>query len=325
LSHRHAIAQTAGRDPAGPGEPPEAAGAGAGATSVPPEGFSHERAAPDAAVAGLSPAVLAGLLAHTDLEVEVVESTGSTNADLLRRASEAAPERPVLRAADRQTAGRGRRGRSWHGAPRGSLLFSVALRWERAPADAAGVTLACALAVARCLEQARIDVMLKWPNDILLDGRKLAGMLAEIAEDRAGRRTLVIGLGMNLWLDQHTRAAIGHAVAELAERIAPAQLRADRERWLARLAEAIVAAARAFAQQGFAPLQHEFNARLAYRGEAVAAIGGGSGANAIHGIVHGVDAQGLLHLESEQGARALASGELSLRVAGRDRPATDAP
>jgi BirA family biotin operon repressor/biotin-[acetyl-CoA-carboxylase] ligase len=126
-------------------------------------------------------------------EVRVVEETGSTNADLLAEAQAGTREGLVL-VAEAQTAGRGRMGRRWVSPPRCSLTFSVLLR-PPVPAGLLGwVPLLAGVAVASALEHtAGVDTRLKWPNDVLVDGAKIAGILAE----RWGN-AVVVGTGINV-------------------------------------------------------------------------------------------------------------------------------
>ena len=126
--------------------------------------------------------------------VETVEQTGSTNDDLLERARDRAPQRPVLLAALHQFAGRGRHGRRWHGARGRALLFSLIFPWLRQASSAPAVTLACGVAVAEAMRSRGVDARLKWPNDILLGGRKLGGLLTELAFDAEGRASVVVGI-----------------------------------------------------------------------------------------------------------------------------------
>jgi BirA family transcriptional regulator, biotin operon repressor / biotin---[acetyl-CoA-carboxylase] ligase len=123
----------------------------------------------------------------------VVEETGSTNADLLAQARSGAGEGLVL-VAEAQTSGRGRMGRRWISPPRRALTFSVLLR-PAVPAGLLGwVPLLAGVAVASALQQtAGVDARLKWPNDVLVDGAKIAGILAE----RWGN-AVVIGTGINV-------------------------------------------------------------------------------------------------------------------------------
>jgi BirA family biotin operon repressor/biotin-[acetyl-CoA-carboxylase] ligase len=130
--------------------------------------------------------------------IEVVASTGSTNADLLARAGRDAglPEGQVL-VAEEQTAGRGRLGRSWSSEPGASLTFSVLLRPEPVPPERRGwLTLVTGVAVVSAVRSvAGVDAVLKWPNDVLVGERKLAGILAEQAPDGTA---VVIGTGLNV-------------------------------------------------------------------------------------------------------------------------------
>jgi BirA family biotin operon repressor/biotin-[acetyl-CoA-carboxylase] ligase len=125
--------------------------------------------------------------------VEVVASTGSTNADLLARGG---AEGQVL-VAEEQTAGRGRMGRSWTSVPGASLTFSVLLRPTSVPPARRGwLPLLTGVAVASALRSAvAVPAMLKWPNDVLVGGRKLAGILAEQSPDGS---TVVVGVGLNV-------------------------------------------------------------------------------------------------------------------------------
>jgi BirA family biotin operon repressor/biotin-[acetyl-CoA-carboxylase] ligase len=130
-------------------------------------------------------------------EVRVVEETGSTNADLLAKARSGAGEGLVL-VAEAQTSGRGRMGRRWISPPRRSLTFSVLLR-PAVPAGLLGwMPLLAGVSVASALRQtAGVDARLKWPNDVLVDGAKIAGILAE-----RWTNAVVIGTGINVLQDR---------------------------------------------------------------------------------------------------------------------------
>ena len=260
----------------------------------------------------LSERLLAQYLADSDVDLEVVVSTSSTNTDLVLRARERAPSRIVLRAASHQSAGRGRLGRLWQGSSAGSLLYSLALPWRGDPAASATVTLACGLAVVECLRAHKVPAQLKWPNDVLLGGRKLAGILTETAEDPCGRRTLVIGMGLNLALEPAQRLAIGQPAAELAEIFGRTTVCAQRELWLARCARAMIDGALQFERVGFASLRERFNACFAFLGKPVRLHAAGRAT--LSGIARGVDECGRLLIDSEGEAQAVISGEMSLRA-----------
>jgi BirA family transcriptional regulator, biotin operon repressor / biotin---[acetyl-CoA-carboxylase] ligase len=127
-------------------------------------------------------------------DIQVVAQTGSTNADLLAEAAAGAPEGAVL-VAEAQLAGRGRMGRSWVSPPGAALTFSVLLRPSQVPAARRGwVALLAGVAVAVSLRAcAPVNARLKWPNDVLVGGAKLAGILAERAGD-----AIVVGAGVNV-------------------------------------------------------------------------------------------------------------------------------
>ncbi|HEU4480397.1 MAG TPA: biotin--[acetyl-CoA-carboxylase] ligase [Actinomycetota bacterium] len=127
-----------------------------------------------------------------------VRETGSTNADALRWAEEGAPEGAVI-VADHQTAGRGRWGREWWSEPASSLLFSLVLRPDPDEARVALLTTAAGVAAAEALsEVGAIEAKVKWPNDVVVEGKKLAGILVE-SRSRAGRvEVAVVGIGVNL-------------------------------------------------------------------------------------------------------------------------------
>jgi len=126
--------------------------------------------------------------------VEVLASTGSTNADLLARAVAGAPEGVVL-AAEEQTAGRGRLGRSWVSPPRAALTFSLLVRPATvSPARRGWLPLLSGVSVASAVRVvARVDARLKWPNDVLAGPAKLGGILAEAVGD-----AIVVGIGLNV-------------------------------------------------------------------------------------------------------------------------------
>jgi BirA family transcriptional regulator, biotin operon repressor / biotin---[acetyl-CoA-carboxylase] ligase len=126
-------------------------------------------------------------------EIEVVPSTGSTNADLLARALRGEPEGAVL-AAEEQRAGRGRMGRTWTSPPRAALTFSMLLKPAVPPARRGWLPLLTGVAVAAAVTAVTgVETRLKWPNDLLAAEAKLAGILAEAAGD-----AVVVGIGLNV-------------------------------------------------------------------------------------------------------------------------------
>jgi len=255
----------------------------------------------------LDPAGIAA--AAPRFEVETVLETGSTNTDLLQRVRAVPPARPLLRAAMHQSAGRGRHGRRWFAAPGSALQFSLAVPMTAGEERIAAATLACGVGVAEALRAAGAPVTLKWPNDLLLDGRKLGGVLCELATDAGGRRTVVVGIGANAHLDAALRGSIGRPAAALDETPAGAL---PRESLIAAIANAVLDALLQYDTEGFVPLQPRFMALFAHRDATVDLLEMGN--CVASGRALGVDGQGRLLLQTAQGLRPCSSGEVTIRT-----------
>jgi BirA family biotin operon repressor/biotin-[acetyl-CoA-carboxylase] ligase len=226
--------------------------------------------------------------------VEVLPEIDSTNTELMRRARAGRAE-PVLLVAQRQTAGRGRLGRQWHADAQQALTFSLGL--PLAPADWSGLSLAVGVALAESLHP---HIQLKWPNDLWLDGRKLAGILIETAPPA---RYAVIGVGINI--APPAAGGLSTAPAWLQE-LLPA---ADAGDALLRIAAPLVQAVKAFESFGFQPFQARFNARDALRDRAVSLSDGTAG------TAHGASENGALLVHTASGMHAVTSSEVSVRPA----------
>jgi BirA family biotin operon repressor/biotin-[acetyl-CoA-carboxylase] ligase len=241
--------------------------------------------------------------------IEVVAETGSTNADLLARlpGSANALTGPVLRIAERQTAGRGRAGRSWLSAPGASLTFSLAWRFQGPLHRLAGLPLAVGVALAETVAALGVPVQLKWPNDLMKDGAKLAGILVETGTAPDGAIWAVIGCGMNLVMPDEMEAAIGRAVSS-----APWLARMDRNELVAQLLSRLAAVLAEFDDTGFAPFCERWNALQAWRGAAVNIVD--NDAIVLQGRTAGVDDVGRLLLDTPAGRVTVLSGDVSLRL-----------
>ena len=232
--------------------------------------------------------------------VEVLAQIDSTNSELMRRAR-AGQSEPVLLLAEQQTAGRGRLGRSWLSAQdartgaMSSLTFSLGL--PLSPRDWSGLSLAVGLSVAQSLHP---DLRLKWPNDLWLHGRKLAGILIETASCGAARYA-VVGVGINILPRLDTGLAIAPAwLGELLPGVDAAQA-------LRQIAAPLVQAVSAFELSGFAPFQQRFKQLDALAGLALSLSDG------TLGTAHGVDGAGALQLQTAQGLKKIISSEVSVR------------
>ena len=233
----------------------------------------------------------------------------STNSRLL---AELPPDdgRVHVLAADVQTSGRGRRGRVWQSWPGASLTFSALWRFAPGSPVPAGLSLVAGLAVARALEELGVDgVQLKWPNDVLVHGRKLAGILVELTPGRGRTPAAVVGIGINLSLPPDVQVEYATGVTDLAECLGRApgasQLLGLVLVQLHRLFEVYAAA-------GFSALRGAWQQRNAFADLPVSIIGE---AEALSGTCAGVDEDGALLLHTPEGLRRVLSGEVSLRLA----------
>jgi len=230
--------------------------------------------------------------------VEVLPALPSTNTELMQRARAGRTE-PVLLVAEQQTAGRGRLGRTWASGVGDSLTFSLGL--PLAPADWSGLSPAVGVAVAEALHP---GVSIKWPTDLWVDGRKLAGILVETAGFAGavpGPRYAVIGIGINI----APRQAEGLSTPPAALRELWSQ--ADAPATLERIALPLVQAVQAFEHEGFAGFQARYAARDALRDRAVTLSDGTAG------TAHGVSEAGALLVHTGAGMQAVSSSEVSVR------------
>jgi BirA family biotin operon repressor/biotin-[acetyl-CoA-carboxylase] ligase len=241
--------------------------------------------------------------------IELIDACASTNTLLLERARAGAPSGSVI-ACELQSAGRGRRGNSWHSGLGGSLTFSVLWRFARGAAGLSGLSLATGVAVARALDQAGVaGVQLKWPNDLLHAGRKLGGILIELHGDGPDSTAAVIGIGLNLRLHPAQRDAIAQAVTDVVSISGEVP---QRNRLLAATLAEFARVLEDFSKHGFAPLRHEWETRHAHQGKAVT-LSSGDG-NPVAGRAAGVAEDGALLLDTARGVERFYSGELSLRA-----------
>ena len=246
------------------------------------------------------------------VDVDVLADCSSTSSVLLERAVLGAASGSVL-VADRQTAGRGRRGRVWLSAPETSLTFSLLWRFDPRQTPLAGLSLAIGVGVKRALDALGVDgVALKWPNDVLrrrADGLgKLAGVLIELSTDRRGVAA-VIGVGINLDVPPD-HAGLEFPAAGLAQ---PGQVAPDRHAVLAALLGELVDVLDRFSRDGFAVFLDEWSRAHAFAGERVRLLE--DGRETVAGLCRGVDADGALLVETVDGTVRCLSGDVSVRTA----------
>jgi BirA family biotin operon repressor/biotin-[acetyl-CoA-carboxylase] ligase len=273
---------------------------------------------------------LFGPAAH-DWPIEIVEETGSTNADLMAR-MKALPQRrdalarPIVRVAYLQTAGRGRRGRSWVAQPGDALLFSLACVLPRPIDGLAGLSLAVGSALVDGLRTLPVaapgQIALKWPNDVLLEGDKLVGILVETAWSTPDATAVVIGIGTNVRgaeaLAAKVEALNAGTQAPAVPGTTPTALsrawpNANLTDTFAAELGALEPALQRFGESCFASFQARWNACHAYAGREVVLFE--QGKELMRGIAAGVDERGQLLVDTAQGRETVVTGDVSLRVA----------
>ena len=240
--------------------------------------------------------------------VDVLAECASTNSFLLERAAAGAPSGSVV-VADRQTAGRGSRGRSWLATPDASLTFSVLWHFPGGIERLSGLSLAVGVAVVEALAACGVpDVQLKWPNDILYGDCKLGGILVEVQSDPESAQA-VIGIGLNLRRPPDFVAG-PQALAPVAlEDIVP-QL-PGRNALLAALLHALAGVFDAFADGGFAVLRSRWQTYHAWQERPVNMLRDGK--VEVEGACLGADEDGALLVRTATGLERCLSGDLTLR------------
>ncbi len=252
---------------------------------------------------------LFSLLSHREfwksfLFFPVTDSTNTRAMELAGKGSEHAS----IVCADAQTSGRGRLGRKWESPPGVNLYLSLLLRPPVDPAQTPALTLVTAVALADAIEDlSGLRVALKWPNDLLIEGRKVAGILAEMSADPDRLRYVVIGVGLNVNANASSfPVALREKAASLSMLAGKAFRRTE---VLARFLDAFAECYGAFLSGGFKALLPDWNRRDVLAGKRVLLRRGGEEAR---GKVHGVDESGLLIFRREGASRSsmIASGEI---------------
>jgi|SRR3990167_4715238 len=239
--------------------------------------------------------------------VSILPTVDSTNAEALRRlAGGQVP--PFIVLAERQTSGRGRRGRNWVSPFGENVYYSLALQVDGGMRQLEGLSLVVGLALLRALRIAGVVAAgLKWPNDVLVDGRKMAGILLELSGDPADVCHVVIGIGVNVnmladkgAIDQpwtSMRAELGRLV--------------DRNEFVCELTRQLSLYLGVHEKHGFSVLKDEWQENHLWQGRHVTLA---MGANPVEGVVLGVDQTGAIRLRVAGVEQNFSGGELSLRL-----------
>ncbi|MGE7960693.1 bifunctional biotin--[acetyl-CoA-carboxylase] ligase/biotin operon repressor BirA [Pseudomonas sp. NPDC089530] len=234
------------------------------------------------------------------------DSIDSTNAEALRAVERSVPA-PFLVLAERQTAGRGRRGRKWVSPFAENVYYSLVLRIDGGMRQLEGLSLVVGLAVMQTLREFGIaGAGLKWPNDVLVGRKKIAGILLELVGDPADVCHVVLGVGINGNMQK---------ADEVDQQWTSMRLESgnpvDRNQVIARLNMMLKAYLGRHQLEGFSSIRDEWERNHLWQGKAVSLI---AGVNKIDGIVMGIDQQGALRLQVDGVEKVYSGGELSLRL-----------
>lgn len=241
-----------------------------------------------------------------DWPILVFDSIDSTNAEALR-AIERGQAAPFLVLAERQTAGRGRRGRKWASPFAENIYYSLVLRIEGGMRQLEGLSLVVGLAVMQALRELGISgAGLKWPNDVLVGQKKIAGILLELVGDPADVCHVVLGVGINVNMQ---------ITDEVDQQWTSMRLESgkvfDRNHLVGELGAMLQAYLSRHQVDGFSAIQAEWEQNHLWQGRAVSLI---AGVNHIDGEVLGIDNQGALRLKVGGVEKVFSGGELSLRL-----------
>lgn len=248
------------------------------------------------------------LLTSVNWPVMLLQQVDSTNAEAQRRlACGAVP--PFLVIAEQQTAGRGRRGRGWVSPYGENLYYSLVLRITGGVRQIEGLSLVVGLALLHALRDAGVsDAGLKWPNDLLVKGRKIAGILLELSGDPADVCHVIIGVGVNINMRVTSGDAIDQPWTSIRQ-VLGAQI--DRNRFASDLTHQLSQYLELHQRHGFSMLREQWEASHVWQNRAVSLT---AGVQVIEGRVLGVDDTGALRLEVGGSERVFSGGELSLRL-----------
>ena len=253
-------------------------------------------------LAGMDPAIRKQL---TGLNIEA--SLDSTNSALQRLPF--AQQHAVAILAEFQSAGRGRRGRQWHSPHGRNLYLSLGWKFEKPLAELGCLPLVIALSAAQALARAGLKGhRVKWPNDLLLDGRKLCGCLVEVKGDAKGPCHAVLGVGINIFMPESEVAnEIDQPWTDLQSRL-PTCSRND---LATLLLEELIKQLLLFAEQGFTPFRDLWTQMDGLNGRVVNVEAGNS---SLQGTARGIDNQGALLLDTGKEVLSLHVGEVSVKI-----------
>ena len=236
-------------------------------------------------------------------EVQQFDTIDSTNAEALRQL-QAGKTGSFLLLAHTQTAGRGRRGRPWHSPPGAGIYLTLVRPFARSGGELQALSLVTALSVQEALQHCGVaNIRLKWPNDLLVDKKKLGGILLEL-KSAATARYVVFGVGINLKLPAEIRSAINQPATDLHSL---SHQGVDKSTVLAAVLQALLGNLQVFEQSAFQPFQARWNALDHYRDQDIVLQ---VGDHRKIGKSLGVDDTGALLLQTAAGVEKIGGGEI---------------
>ncbi|MDO6748628.1 bifunctional biotin--[acetyl-CoA-carboxylase] ligase/biotin operon repressor BirA [Gilvimarinus sp. 1_MG-2023] len=243
--------------------------------------------------------------------IQVLSSCDSTNSQLLDSSAPLPSESFCL--AEQQTAGKGRRGRQWVSPFGCNLYLSGVWQFEGGAAQLEGLSLAVGVCIARALESFGVEgVQLKWPNDVLVGGKKLAGILLEMSGDPAGLCRVVVGVGINMQMPATSAQSIDQPWIDLQRLVREQKLApVGRNTLAAGLIQQLCGLMIKFERGGFTPWRELWLQRAAFLGSQVSLQTANS---VVDGTLIGVDNSGALQLSVGDEERLFYGGEVSLRA-----------
>lgn len=245
--------------------------------------------------------------------LEVVWSVDSTNTALLSRPNPPNGCSEVM-LAEYQTAGRGRRGKAWLAPPGGAICLSLSWTFRSVPADLGSLGLVIGVCELRALRELGVsEAKLKWPNDVLVEDRKLGGILIELRAESEGPACVVIGIGVNVALGAALLARIAETGIAATDLVAAGLAQPSRNAVAAAIVEACIRGLLEFETQGLRPFIDDWRNADALRGRMVDVRG--AGGEVERGLARGVDLHGALLVETaKEGLKRFVSGDVSVRV-----------
>ena len=215
--------------------------------------------------------------------------------------------------AERQTAGRGRRGRQWFSPYGRNLYLSVRWHFEQGVAALEGLSLAIGVLLAETLDRIGIaGVQLKWPNDLLCGGNKLGGILIEVGGDLTGECVVVVGVGLNIFMSDVLREGAAERIDQPWTDLKRQGFTGSRSDLCGAILSSLLPALNAYPAHGFARYQERWEKSCAYLSHPIKVI---LPTGSSEGILLGVDGQGALRVATKDGDLLFSGGEISLRSA----------